>query len=73
MRVVLDWQTEQAMVCRGCGGFIDETMAPGADDDYEAHIVICHRCASMDHAERDYREGNGPTAGMRRRSWRVDD
>lgn len=71
MRAALDWQGEQALICRGCGGFVDETMQVGADDDYDAEIVVCHRCAPMDRAEKEYRDAGGDTAGMKRRSWEA--
>lgn len=71
MRAALDWREAQQLKC-ACGGFLDETMRVGADDDYDAEIVVCHRCAAGDRAERSYRDGKGDTAGMRRRTWERD-
>ncbi len=69
----LVWQTEDALRCGGCGGPTDETMATGADDNYDAEIVVCHRCAAGDRAERAFGEGHGETAGAKRRTWQTDD
>lgn len=40
------WQADQADVCSGCGHRLSESMAPEAEDDYEAHLLVCHACAT---------------------------
>jgi ribosome-binding protein aMBF1 (putative translation factor) len=67
MRDALEWQTQDAMKCGGCGGFIDETMAVGADDNYEAELLVCHKCATGERAERHFRaDPNAVTDGLKR-------
>lgn len=66
MAAALEWQTEQALKCSGCGGPTDETMAVGADDNYEAELLVCHKCAAGDRAERAYRDDKGDMAGIKR-------
>jgi ribosomal protein L37E len=72
MAAALDWQTEQANTCRGCGFPLDETTRIGADDAYDAEIVACHACAAGDRTERSYREDKGDMAGARRRIYETD-
>ncbi len=70
---VLDWQNEQTLMCGGCGSPTDETMQADADDRYDAEILICHRCAAADRAEKAFRDGNGSMAGAKRRTWETED
>ena len=72
MQDALVWQSEDALKC-ACGGFVDETMAPGRDDDFDAEVVVCHRCAARDRKQRQWTADNGETAGARIRTWESDD
>lgn len=70
MDAALDWQTQDGLKC-SCGGFVDETMAPGRDDDFDAEVVTCHRCAARDRMQRAWAQDNGETAGARIRTWET--
>lgn len=73
MQAALEWQVEDALTC-SCGQPIDESTAVGADDDYEAELLVCHACAAMDRKERIFRESQSPvTDGLKRRAHRVED
>lgn len=66
MAAALEWQTEQALKCSGCGRPTDETMAKGADDNYDAELLVCHACAAGDRALRTYENDKGDMAGIKR-------
>jgi hypothetical protein len=69
----MEWQTEQAMTCSGCGGFLDETTAPHNDGRYDAEMIACHRCSVRDATERAFRERpNARMDGLRVRTWEID-
>lgn len=72
MDAALEWQAEQALKCAGCGGFTDETTAVGRDDDFDADVFVCHRCAAGDRAQRAYQNDGGDMAGIKRRVWESD-
>lgn len=72
MGAALEWQSEQATRC-SCGFPFDETTAVGRDESYASEMVTCHACASGDRVERAYREDQGDMAGVRRRTWEVED
>lgn len=71
MAAHLGWKAEKDNTC-SCGQPIDESMAPGMDDAYQTEIVVCHSCADMDRKERQYREGGGDMAGIKRNVWLRD-
>lgn len=73
MAAALEWQSEQANRCSGCGFPFDETTAVGRDEAYDAELVTCHACAAGDRAERAHRQDQGDMAGVRRRVWEADD
>lgn len=73
MAAALEWQTEQANKCSGCGFSFDETTALGRDESFVAELVVCHACASADRAERAFRQDDGDMAGVRRRIREVED
>lgn len=69
----LEWQTEQALICKGCSRPTDETMAPGRDEAYDAEVLVCHACAAGDRAERAFMSQDSPdTAGLKRRIYETD-
>lgn len=72
MAAALEWQTNQALQCDGCGGWLDETTAPGRDFDFDAEIVACHRCATKDRKLTAWRDSKGEMAGARVRTWEID-
>lgn len=72
MAAALEWKAEDDTRCGGCGGPLDETTALGADDDYDAEIIVCHRCAIGDRTVRQWHQDNGETAGARVRTWQSD-
>ncbi len=73
MQSALEWQAEDRNTC-SCGQPIDESTAVGADDNYEAELVVCHGCAAMDRKERAFRESQSPvTDGLKRRVFPVED
>lgn len=72
MAAALDWQTEQANRCPGCGFPFDETTDPGAEEKYDTELVRCHACADGDRLERNHRQDGGDMAGMRRRVRELD-
>lgn len=74
MAAALDWQEQQGNICSGCGGWLDETTAPGSADKYDAELLACNRCAVADAAERGFREKpNAVTDGLRHRTWEIED
>jgi len=56
--VALAWQTEQELLCSGCGHPTDETMDAKAEGEYEVHRVKCHACAARDNRARDAQGSN---------------
>lgn len=63
----MDHQTQQALKCNGCGYPMDESMAPGRDDAYDAELWICHSCAAGESAEAAHRRDGGSMHGVRTR------
>lgn len=73
MAAALDWQAEKANTC-ACGQPIDESTAYGADDNYQAELLVCHACAAMERTERAFRaQDNAVTDGLKRRVWSESD
>jgi hypothetical protein len=73
MQDLLYWQAQDALKCSGCGGFTDETMQPGRDDDYAAELVVCHKCAAGNRADRQFRsDPHAVTDGLKVRVREVD-
>lgn len=72
MAAALDWQTEQANRCPGCGLPTDETTDPERDGLYVAELVTCHACAAGDKEQRNYQKEDGDMAGVRRRVRELD-
>lgn len=68
----LEWQTEQALKCSGCGLPSDETTAVGRDDDWDAEVVQCHACAARDRTQRSHlQQSNAETAGLKVRVYET--
>lgn len=73
MHGALEWQSEDALKCSGCGGPTDETMAPGRDDDYDAELKVCHRCAAGERTKRSHlQQPNPETAGLKVLTFEAD-
>ena len=68
IEAALAYQDDLGAKCSGCGHYVDESMADGADRDYEAEPLACHACAERDRAQERYRKDNGDQAGVR---WRI--
>lgn len=65
MAAALEWQTEDALKCV-CGQPVDESMAPGRDDAYDASVLVCHACAARDRAMNAFRsQGSPDMAGIK--------
>lgn len=62
------WVDDEALRCSGCGQHRDESMAPGADQLYDAEPVVCHGCAARDRGKADAGNKKLDTAGV---FWRV--
>lgn len=72
MAAALEWQTEQALKCSGCGRPTDETMSPERAEAYSAEVLVCHACAAGDKAEKAFRsQDNADVAGLKRRVWEA--
>lgn len=68
LAAALDWSTEQANTCKGCGHPLDEVMAEGRDQAYDAVVVQCHGCAAGERAMTAFRKQDGAdTAGVQTR------
>lgn len=72
MDAALEWQMEDRLTC-SCGQPIYESTAVGADDDYEAELLVCHACAEMDRRKRAFLgERNPVTDGLKTRVHRAE-
>lgn len=68
IEAALAWEDDKAAKCGGCGHYVDESMEPGADREYEAEPLVCHACAERDRAQEVWRKENGEQAGLK---WRI--
>lgn len=53
------FEDDKAARCSGCGHHRDESMATGADQDYEAEARTCHACAAVAKSIRAAHQGEG--------------
>lgn len=71
MAFLLEFDADQATRCPGCGGYLDETTAVGRDDDFDAELIACHRCAAGDQAVEAFRKAHGVEHGLRVRTFEL--
>lgn len=55
---------EEASTCSGCGEPREVSMARESDGEYAAEPVICHACAALARAARDFTESNPSQGGV---------
>lgn len=64
IEAALAWRDYEASLCKGCGQPLDECMAVGADQDYDAEPVVCHACAANSRALSKFHQEGGESHGL---------
>lgn len=65
----LEWQTNQALTCSGCGHYLDETTDPDVHPSaFTVEKIECNACAAKERTQRADNKGDKrPAPGMKYR------